>query len=209
MSEIFGTKFQYQPLSTEAKEFRSSKLNWNKIDNFAKEYFITDTNRIRAQYSPRIRDELCFTKKINSFAISGVTKEKIFNLYHEFISGKLQDNNRVLSAGKSRLSSEPDLVRVNTMKSNISKILLRQQVVNKPIVNIKKSKTHENEKEFFKTFFKSEISKQKKYEEKYLDKFFVNKGKNENSIGKMAVNHIKNKMNLYGIVSPRIQISNL
>lgn len=206
MSEIFGTKFQYQPLSTEAKEFRSSKLNWNKIDSFAKEYFITDTNRIKAQYSPRIRDELCFTKKINSFTISGVTKEKIFNLYHELNGGKSQDNNRAITSGRPRLSPKSDLARVNSMKSNISKILFRQNVVNKPIVNIKKSKTHENEKEFFKTFFKSEISKQKKYEEKYMDKFFVKKGKTENNIGKIAVNHIKNKMNLYGIVTPRMQI---
>ena len=103
-----------------------------------------------------------------------------------------------------------EMSRLSVMRRGIERVLSKEKITNKPIVDVKRNDNAKKTKEFFTTFFKSEISKRNRNLSNNGDMFYTERKNNNNTNLNnerkkgydTVVSMMKSKMKLYGIVSP-------
>ena len=226
MNDYFALKTS-SSLSNETKETLSMLYYDNKISRFAKDFLLTPKKPSSAAYTAKIEYDL--EKKMRSSRLTPSTKEKMNFVFNQLFQKKetVKKANRVIhnEAKKGEIPAIKDFYmllqkdskndrrnycltdtnRISLFKKGIEKVLTKENIVNKPIVRIKRNEKDElKAKEFFKTFFKSEISKRNKQQETE-DKFYHNTvneamiSKKKSEVYDKEVNMIKNRMMLYGV----------
>ena len=102
-----------------------------------------------------------------------------------------------------------EMSRLSVMRRGTERVLSKEKITNKPIVDVKRNDNAKT-KEFFTTFFKSEISKRNRNLNNNGDMFYTERKNNNNTNLNnerkkgydTVVSMMKSKMKLYGIVSP-------